>query len=230
MQLSEATANVLKNFSQINPSIQFKAGHELRTVSPQKTVMAKATIDEAIPSNGAIYDLNRFMGVLSLFEAPNLVFHDTKVTVEKEKRKINYTFADPQMIVTPPEKDISFPDPEVSVTASWSEISQVLKAAAVMQLPEIALIGSSGEVYISAIDSKNPTADVYSSEIGETNDEFTFIFKVENLKLLNLSYLIEVSAKGIARFTSINTEGCKLEYFVATETNSNFDKGDNDDV
>jgi|TARA_R110000822_G_scaffold304501_6_gene429698 hypothetical protein len=226
MQISEATANVLKNFSQINPSIQFKAGQILRTVSPQKTVMAKATIDDTIPSDGAIYDLNRFMGVLSLFEEPNLVFHTSKVTVEKENRKINYTFADPQMIVTPPEKEINFPDPEVSVSASWSEMSQVLKAAAVMQLPEIAIIGSSGEIHLSAIDSKNPTADVYSAEIGNTNDEFTFIFKVENLKLLNLSYLIEISAKGIAKFTSINTEGCKLEYFVATEMNSIFNKGE----
>lgn len=224
MNLSEQTINVLKNFSQINPSILFKPGQVLHTVSPQKTVMAKATVDETFPSGGAIYDLNRFLGVLSLFDEPELIFNEQMVVVEKDKKKINYTFADPQMIISPPDKEISFPDPEVTVDVTWSEIQQVLRAASVMQLPEVALIGSSGEVYLSAIDSKNPTADVYSSQVGETNDEFTFIFKVENLKLLNLSYLIQVSERGIAKFTSTNTYGPKIEYWVATEANSTFNK------
>jgi len=162
--------------------------------------------------------------VLSLFDEPELIFNDKMVTVSKEKKKINYTFADPQMIITPPEKEINFPEPEVTVDVTWAEIQQVLRAASVMQLPEIALIGSSGEVHLSAIDSKNPTADVYSSEVGETNDEFTFIFKVENLKLLNLSYIIQVSERGIAKFTSSNTYGPKVEYWVATESNSTFEK------
>ena len=224
MILSEQTINVLKNFAQINPSIQFKPGEVMTTVSPQKTVMAKATVEETFPSGAAIYDLNRFLGVLSLFDEPELIFNDKMVTVSKEKKKINYTFADPQMIITPPEKEINFPEPEVTVDVTWAEIQQVLRAASVMQLPEIALIGSSGEVHLSAIDSKNPTADVYSSEVGETNDEFTFIFKVENLKLLNLSYIIQVSERGIAKFTSSNTYGPKVEYWVATESNSTFEK------
>ena len=217
--------NVLNNYSQINPSIQFKAGQVLATVSPQKTVMARATVEETLPGEGAIYDLNRFLGVLSLFDEPELFFSDQKVTVQKDKKKINYTYADPQMIITPPEKEISFPDPEVSVEVSWAEIQQVLRAASVMGLPEIAIIGSSGEIALSAIDSSNPTADVYSSEVGETQDEFQFIFKVENLKLMNYNYLVEISEKGIAKFTSVNSYGPKMEYWIATEAKSNFERG-----
>ena len=85
MILSEQTINVLKNFAQINPSIQFKPGEVMTTVSPQKTVMAKATVEETFPSGGAIYDLNRFLGVLSLFDEPELIFNDKMVTVSKEK-------------------------------------------------------------------------------------------------------------------------------------------------
>lgn len=225
MQLCENTMNVLKNYSQINPSIQFKAGQVLATVSPQKTIMAKATIEETFPGEGAIYDLNRFLGVLSLFDEPELFFSDQKVTVQKDKKKINYTYADPQMIITPPEKEITFPDPEVSVEVSWSELQQVLRAASVMGLPEIAIIGSSGEIALSAIDSSNPTADVYSSEVGQTQDEFQFIFKFENLKLMNYNYLVEISDLGIAKFTSVNSYGPKMEYWIATEAKSNFEKG-----
>ena len=225
MQLSENTINVLKNYSQINPSIQFKAGQVLATVSPQKTVMARATVEETFPGVGAIYDLNRFLGVLSLFDEPELFFTDHKVSVQKDKKRISYTYADPQMIITPPEKEINFPDPEVSVEVSWSEMQQVLRAASVMGLPEIALIGSSGEIALSAIDSSNPTADGYSSEVGETKDEFQFIFKVENLKLMNYNYIVEISEKGIAKFTSVNSYGPKMEYWIATEAKSNFERG-----
>jgi len=224
MNLSENTINVLKNYSQINPSVGFKPGNIIKTISPQKTVMTKATVDETFPSEGAIYDLNRFLGVLSLFDEPELFFHDTKVVVQKDKKKIDYTFADPQMIINPPEKEISFPDPEVSVEIYWSEMQQVLRAAAVMGLPEIAIVGSGGEISLSAIDSKNPTADVYSSDVGETKDTFQFIFKVENLKLMNFNYLVEISDRGIAKFTSVNTYGPKLEYWIATEATSTFEK------
>ena len=225
MILSENTVNVLKNFSQINPSIEFKPGTVLTTVSPQKTVMAKAEVDETFPSKGAVYDLNRFLGVLSLFDEPDLNFGEKNVTVQKDRKKINYTFADPQMIIVPPEKEIQFPEAEVNVEIPWSELSQVLKAPAVMGLPEIAVVGSNGEINLSAIDSKNPTADVYASAVGTTEDEFTFIFRVENLKLMNLSYLLQISNQGIAKFTSMNTAGPKMTYWVDTEVSSNFVKG-----
>jgi len=222
MELSEAAVGVLKNFSQINPSVLFKPGNEVSTISPQKTVIATATVDETFPVQGGIYDLNRFLGVVSLFEAPELSFSEQRVTINEGNKAINYTFAEPAMILTPPDKKIDFPEPEVKVEITWAEIQSVLRAASVMQLPEVSINGSAGKVSISAEDSKNPTADTYSSDVGETDNDFKFVFKVENLKLLNLNYLVEVSKKGIARFTSVNTYGPRLEYFIATEANSSY--------
>lgn len=222
MELSEAAVGVLKNFSQINPSVLFKPGNQVSTISPAKTVIATATVDETFPVEGGIYDLNRFLGVVSLFESPELSFTDTRVTINEGNKAINYTFAEASMILTPPEKKIDFPEPEVKVEVTWTEMQSVLRAASVMQLPEVSIIGTGGKVHIAAEDSKNPTADTYSSELGETDNEFKFVFKVENLKLLNLNYQVEISKKGIARFTSVNTYGPKLEYFIATEANSSY--------
>jgi len=222
MKFSEDTLNVLKNFSTINPSILFKPGTTLATVSPQKTIMAKATIEEDIPAKGGIYELARLLGVLSLFEEPVVQFKDNHLRVQDEKRTVNYTFADESMIVTPPDKEITFPDPEVEVNAEWNDIQSVLRAAGVMQLPEIALSGHDGNVYIEACDSKNPTADVYNVTIGETDQTFRMIFKVENLKLVNNNYRIKISSKGIAQFESTNQYGPKLQYWIATETNSSY--------
>ena len=63
MKFSNETVNILKNFSMINPSIAFKKGNALATMSPQKSIMARAMLDDEFPSNGAIYDLSRFLGV-----------------------------------------------------------------------------------------------------------------------------------------------------------------------
>ena len=232
MKLSEATIGVLKNFASINPSVLFQPGNEIRTVSPQKTVMAKATVEETFPVEGAIYDLGRFLGVLSLFNDPDLIFHDNQVEVREGRKNIKYTFADKQMIIAPPEKEINFPEPEVNVNVPWAEFNAVLKASAVLGLPEIDFEGKGGEMLISAIDSKNPTADTYSSAIGETADDYRFVFRVENLKVLNMDYNVSLSDKGIARFISVNNDdkdfrdsklfGVAMDYFVATEVNSTF--------
>jgi len=222
MKFSEDTINVLKNFSTINPSILFKPGQILSTVSPQKTIMAKAVIEEDIPAKGGIYELSRLLGVMSLFEDAVIQFKETHMRVQDSKRAVNYTFAEETMIVTPPEKEITFPNPEVEVTAEWNDVQGVLRAAGVMQLPEIALSGKDGNVLIEAVNSKDPTADIYSVTIGETDKEFRMIFKTENLKLINYNYNIKISSKGIAQFESTNQVGPRLQYWIATETNSSY--------
>lgn len=46
MKLSEQTVEVLQNFSSINNSLVFKKGTVLRTVSPQKTVLAEVEVGD----------------------------------------------------------------------------------------------------------------------------------------------------------------------------------------
>lgn len=222
MKLSEYTVSVLKNFSSINPSVLFQPGQVIKTVSPQKTVMASASVEENFPVEGAVYDLPRFLGVLSLFEEPDLIFHDNLVEVREGRKAINYTFADKQMIIAPPEKDIQFPTPEVELDIPWSEFGGVMRASSVLGLPEIAVEAKDGEISLTALDSKNPTADTYASAIGESAEEYRFVFRVENLKLMNLDYRVAISDKGIAKFNSINSNGPAMEYYIATEVNSTF--------
>ena len=81
MKLDNRTVQVLKNFSTINPSLLFTKGKTLTTVSPSKTTMARAVIGEEIPSSFAIYELSRFLGVVSLFESPTLDIGDSSMTI-----------------------------------------------------------------------------------------------------------------------------------------------------
>ena len=225
MKLSENTINVLKSFSIINQGIEFKPGSTIQTISPQKCIMAKAEIDDTLPSNGCFYELNRFLGVLTLFDDPALNFNEKFVTVRDAKRSVNYTFADPQMIVTPPSQEIQLPEIDVAVTLKWEDLSNTMKAASVMGLPEIAISSDGSVINLEAISSKNPTADNYSNVIDNNSSGkvFSAIFKIENMKVMNFDYDVELSAKGIAKFKSANDHGPKLTYWIATEGHSTFE-------
>jgi len=217
MNFSENTLSVLKNFSGINPSVVFKPGNNIRTISPQKTVMAAAIIDENIESAAAVYDLSRFLATLSLFDSPEIEFGTDKFNITSGRSRVGYTYAAESMIITPPDRDITVPDPEVNVTVNWDDIQKVIRAASVLQLGEVAFKGDGDSVRLAAIDSKNPTADVFDVVVGESDAHFEMIIKTENLRLMPKDYEVALSSKGMAHFKADN-----IQYWVAIEKNSKF--------
>ena len=192
MQISNQTIEVLKNFAMINPSIAFQTGNVLQTVATNKTIMAKAELADSFPSAGAIYDLSRFLGVVSLFETPDYEFTQSQVTIKERSKAVNYTFADPSMIVTPPQdKTLSIEEPDVDINVSGDKISAVLKAAAILQLKEVAISCDGSQVYIEGLDTNQ--SDSYKEIIQDWTPEstFKFIFKTESFKMLPGDYNIK---------------------------------------
>ena len=221
MNFSDETITILKNFSMINQSLVFKKGNTLRTISPQKTVMAVAEITDDIPSDACVYDLSRFLSTYSLYSAPSLEFGDKYFTISQDRRKTKYTYADPSMVIAPPEKEIQTPNFDIEVDVEWEDMQSVIKASSVLQLPEIAFVGEDGKCFLRAIDSGNPTADTYGVELCDTDDKFTLIIKTENMKVLPKKYRISLSSAGISKF---ETEG--LKYYIAIESKSTYKKGE----
>ena len=222
MLISNETISILKNFALINPSIAFEPGNELQTVAPSKALMGKPIIKEKFPTTGAIYDLGRFLGVVSLFDKPEFEFTETQVVVKGPRSSVNYTFADPSMILTPPkDKQITIDNPDVNIDIPGNKIQAVLKAAAVLSLPEIAIMCDGANVYLQALDSKNPSSDDYKEEIMDWTNEhqFNFVFKTENFKMMPSDYNVKITSKGIAQFTASN----ELVYWVAVEANSTYE-------
>tara|TARA_Y100001937_G_scaffold427_1_gene507 strand:- start:458 stop:1123 length:666 start_codon:yes stop_codon:yes gene_type:complete len=220
MKLSDKTLSVLKNFSTINQSILFKQGSKLRTISVMKNILAEATVTEEIPKDFGIYDLNQFLNGLSLHQSPELDFvNEGHVVIKEGRMRSKYFFADPNVIITPPDKAIDLPSEDVSFELSTDQLDKLLKAAAIYQLPDLAVVGSSGVVKILVRDKKNDTSNDFSVTVGETDKEFSFNFKVENIKILPGTYDVSVSSKLLSRFTSKNQD---LTYFIALEPDSTF--------
>jgi hypothetical protein len=217
MKLSDRSIQVLKNFSSINPSIQFKEGNVLKTISPKKTVLASASLDTQIPNDFAIYDLSRFLGVLSMIKDANFEVQEKLVNISTAGRKVSYTFADPSTIITPPDRDIDIGESDVNFRLEEKQLDEIQRAMGVMSFPDLVVTSEDGKIILRATNSKVSTSDKYDIEVGETDQQFNVVFKAENIKLMSDSYDVAISSKGIGYFKSDS-----LQYWISIESTSTF--------
>ena len=220
MKLSDNALAILKNFAGINNSILVKQGNKLRTISVAKNILAEAEIKEEFPRDFAIYDLNQFLNGLSLHQDPDLDFQeDSYLSIKEGKRRVKYFFADPNVIIAPPEKEIQLPTQDVCFQMDSVTLEKLVKAAAVYQLPDLSAIGEAGVIKLVVRDKKNDTSNEYAIVVGETDQEFSFNFKVENIKIIPGAYDVVVSSKLLSKFTNGRHN---LTYYIALEPDSTF--------
>ena len=219
MNIDVNTIEVLKNFAKINPSILIQEGNVVKTISTSKTIMAKATVPTYFEKRFAVYNLDQFISVMSLFDKPELNFKDTHVDIVEEggKSRQSYVYSDENTVTKVPDKEISLPSVDVSFTLTNEVLKRVERAAGVNSLPEIIIKGSDGKINVQTADTKNPSSHVYSVEVGETNLNFKVIFKFENIRIIPGDYDVDISSRGISHF-----KGKDVEYWIAVESTSTF--------
>ncbi|QZI94506.1 sliding clamp-like protein [Methylophilales phage Melnitz EXVC044M] len=217
MQLSNDTRDVLKNFSSINQNLLVKSGNVINTMSAMKNIVAKATIPDTFDNEFAIYDLNEFLSAMSLFKSPTLDFGEQSVRLNEEGggSSLKYFFSDPS-VVTTPKTEITMPSVDVEFTFTQDTFNAISKASAVLGVPDVVLKGTAGgDIQLTVTDRKNETSNDFSIKVGDNSPtDFTYFFKVENLKLLGGDYKVQVSSKGISHFSHVNKS---VEYFIALE-------------
>ena len=219
MFLSSDTVQVLKNLSTINQSILIKAGKKLRSMSVMKNILVESDITEEFTRDVAIYDLNQFLNCLSLIPGAEVELGDNSITITDGTNSIDYRYSDPSVITAPPEKELVLPSEDVCVVLTEDNLETVKKAAAVLQIPDVSLIGDGTTIYLTVRDKKNSGSNSYRIAVGEAENVFQFNLKVENLKLLTGDYDVIVSSKNLAQFTSHSRP---VTYFVAVEPDSTF--------
>jgi hypothetical protein len=225
MKISKNTLSILKNFSVINPGIQFKKGNVLRTISNQKNIYAKCVVEENFPTDFAIYDLSQFLSIISLDKNEiELEFDDKNIIVYSlnHRSKTYYRGCSSSMIIIPPEKDITMPSDDVQFSLSESDFKWILNSAAVLSNPHISVMSIDNSIRIVANNTQDNSAHIQELNLEtETKHNFNFVFKTENIsKILPGSYDVKISSKGIAHLTNLNIN---LEYFITTEVGSSFE-------
>lgn len=214
MKLEARTLQVLKNFSTINPSMLFRQGNVQSTIGPQKNILARATLTESFPREFAIFELSRFLGVLSLFTDPEIEFEDTRVLIKQNRQTVEYTFAESEMIIAPPDKTPTINQPEVQFALPTEAIQTTMRALGALQSTHVIIQGDGENVTIGVGKPSDPTCDTFRTEIGLSNYVFRFAIKAENLKILPADYQVQLSSKFITHFKCTN-----LEYWIMADTN-----------
>ena len=220
VKLSKRTQNVLKNFATINKSIIIESGSTIRSLSINKNIFGSAKITETFPRDIPIYDLGIFLSGLSLFENPIFDFtHTQKLITRDEATNASTTFFydDPSIISSSlPNKKITMPTIDVKFNLRAETLNKILQAASVYKVEDLCVYNREGKIYIMVCDKKNDTSNTYTVPVGttESNDEYCYCFRVENIKILPGDYTVSIASQKIANFVS---EGNQVEYFIALE-------------
>lgn len=226
MKLSNDTINILKNFAGINTGIVFNQGNVIKTISGNKNILAQASVAESFPVQFGVYDLNNFLTVLSLHkEEPEIEFGEKNATIAGMggRSKVNYRFCDPTMVVAPPEKPIAMPEAEIRFTLNEDDLSWILRSAAVLGSPNVAVTSDGSKVGVLVFDATNDAASTNTLEVADGNgDSYKMIFKTEALKMITGSYDVAISSRGVSHFTNRARD---LQYWITTEAGSTFTKG-----
>ena len=220
MKLSNETLTILKNFANINSGIFFKQGKKLSTVSPSKTILAEVELGDEFPQDFGIYDLNKFLSVVSLYkDNAELEFDAVNVTVGSGRSKTKYRLTDKTMIVAPPDKQLTLPSTDVEFTLTADDYDWVIKTANILQSPNVAVESDGDVVKLVMFDASNDSADISSIDLDvqPQGKRYKLVFKTENLKMIPGSYTVQISSKGISNFKNEKTN---LQYWIATEAGS----------
>lgn len=216
MNLSENTLAVLKNFSTINSGVVLNSGKTQKTISPEKSILVEATLEDNIPSQFGIYDLNQFLGNVTTLKNPELTFSDDSVTIDDGDLSLTYHACPVNLIITPPDKELTLKNVDVKFDLSNSTLSKLLKLASMNSLPNLTVVGKNGELRLKIHEKSNDTSNHGSVKIGDyAGNDFFASFKTENLKLIPDDYVVEIQNGAFAKF--VNKTG-NLKYFIALET------------
>lgn len=215
MRLSKETITTLKNFAAINSNILIKPGNKISTVSPQFNIYAEATIQEEFDTEVPIWDLNQFLGVISMFANPDLEFNEKYVDISNGMSSIRYHYSDASLLDVP-KKEPKLPAESFSFDLDESSLNEMIKAANILQVNDLEIKGEDGKLGIFIHDNKNDTSNNFSIVIDENygGPDYMGKIKVSDLKFYPGSYKVYLTTTIITKFVH---ESGNLFYIIATE-------------
>lgn len=219
ISLSKTTLSILKNFATLNSNILITQGNTIKTITPSMNGMAEVVVEEIFPIEFGIWDLNKFLGVISLFQNPTFQFEEKFVRIEGYGgTAVNYYYSSPNLL-TIPKKEVKMPKICAEVSLSREIFSELNRASSILQLPDLCFQTKNESIYAIVCDRNDPTSNTCEVDLKEDSEgkDFNFIFKMENIKLFGGDYKISFAKNIVAQFE--NTD-IPLKYWFAMETSS----------
>ena len=216
MKISNDTLSVLKNFAGVNTNILIREGNVLSTISAGKNIFARATVAERFDREFAIYDLNSLLSLLTLMEDTDVAFGDESITVSKDRSLFEYYYADPEIIVSAPDKQIEVDD-YFTFDLSATDLNMVMKAVGITAAPMMSIIGDGSEVVLTVGDPATAKSNSFKQVISASEKKFAAHLQIENLKVISGDYRIIISEKRFMHLINTNTD---VKYWLALDKTS----------
>jgi hypothetical protein len=213
MRLSKETYNILKNYAAINSNILIQPGNLLKTISPGKNIYVTAKVTEDFDIEVPIWDLNKFLGIVSMFNNPDLEFYDTHVVITNGRSSVTYYYSEPSLL-TVPTKEMKMPNAVTKFDLDEKDLNEVLKASSILQVSDLRMIGQDGKFVISVDDSSQSTSNSFEIVVDENYNgkDFEGTINVSEMKFIPGSYTVELTDTIISKFTHKSLD---LSYYIA---------------
>lgn len=224
LTLSKRTKEIIANFSQMNKSMWFIPGQDLQTIGMTKDLLGYAKIAETIPQEFGIYDLSRFLSILSIYKEPTIQLKDNSLIIKNGTDKsYNYYYCEKEMILLPLPNKPHIKEVILCFELNAKDLTDLIKITSISKHPEIAIISKDNKTSIQAVDEKGAIKDKYKNIIGTSSDGINFEahFKSEKFSyLLPGTYMVTIALGKLGdgeelylcQFTSND-----VEYFIAAE-------------
>ena len=183
MKFSTQTLEILDNYSRISKGLFFAKGKQQMTMTSGRTVFSEVTIDEDIPQDFGIYNLKNFLQILSLFASPEINFQGQDIVVSEGDKKVTYRACEKSLIKTPKQSLSNIiKDFKVSFTLDKNMISDIIRAAPVLNATDFIVVGDGKKVSVIVKNSSEGT-DTFVMDICDNPEEFRSVISLKSTDL-----------------------------------------------
>lgn len=208
--MTPATLEILTNFAQIHENATLRPGTAQRTANHTKNFIADVELDEAIPGNYAIYDLNRLLKLINTVtskngkELPVLEFSDQSVTIIHAHGQVTIPFAHPDLVSKVPQTKFYIIDEIASFKLPATLWSVITQQASVLECNLLQIvIDDQGTFTLRIVNDKDKGAEAFASavftvpELTLTKPEpNTWNVTFDSLKFIKGDYNVQVGILG----------------------------------
>mgnify|MGYP000672241272 CR=1 FL=1 len=223
IKLSEDTISLFTSISKVNQSVRIPEGDDkIMVVAVGGKTLVTVAIPEDFPRDVYLYDMNEFLGALSLVKEPNIDFSEDStllITENGGNPKIRFIEAEERLVDSEPPNRSTVEEDDIiyEVKVEQDVLDRVNKAANVLKLPYIGFKCEEGIVSLIAFDNNNGSEEetgLFSIKVGEHDDDFLLFMKQDMFHVHAGDYEVKLSSK--LRMHMKNTTA-EIDYVKAFE-------------
>jgi len=223
MKFSDKTMKLLKNFSTINQNILFRKGNVITTISNAKNLIAKTVIDEDIPKEFSIYDLNSLLAMIS-YDKDNgseIEFASKSLKIKNSFGVFEHFYTQPEFIVIAPKNIVEY-DTVHSFELTEKQLKVIEKSSAITNAEFFTLMSIDGR-FDGLINNRiDETSNKFTIDLGNADIDFNVYVDITDIKIIPGDYTVEVALtpSGKTCVLVFNNNDIDLQYMLACKIGS----------